>query len=187
MIDRIRRSLRKRGIIGTGIIAITDMNKHISMKTYYAWKVETTAKEVGPDLYVSKRSRVTERTSLGSNANLHGIHVVGGGSLKIGDNFHAAHECEIHTHNHNYDEGDAIPYDDTMVCKDVKIGDNVWIGARVMIVPGVTIGEGAIIQAGSTVTGDIPKGAIAGGHPAEVFDYRDMDHYEQLKEEGKFN
>lgn len=69
----------------------------------------------------------------------------------------------------------------------MEIQDNVWVGARVTIIPGVTIEEGAIVQAGSTVTQDIPEGAIAGGHPAEVFDYRDMDHYNRLKEAGKFH
>jgi len=51
----------------------------------------------------------------------------------------------------------------------------------------VTIGEGAIIQAGSVVVNDIPKYTIAGGHPAKVFKYRDAAHYERLKEEGKFH
>ena len=67
------------------------------------------------------------------------------------------------------------------------IEDNVWLGNRVTILPGVTIGEGAIIQAGSTVVRDIEKYAIAGGHPAKVFKYRDIDHYEKLKNEGKFH
>ena len=81
---------------------------------------------------------------------------------------------------------DAISYDDSYVREDVAIGDNVWFGVNVIVVPGVEIGEGAIIQAGSVVTDDVPKGAIAGGHPAEVFSYRDMEHYERLKREGKF-
>ena len=52
---------------------------------------------------------------------------------------------------------------------------------------GVTIGEGAIIQAGSVVVSNIPDYAIAGGHPAKVFKYRDIEHYTKLKSEGKFN
>ena len=66
------------------------------------------------------------------------------------------------------------------------IGDNVWIGDRVIILGGAVIGEGAIIQAGSVVIGEIPPMAIAGGHPAKVFKYRDMGHYIKLKNEGKF-
>ena len=66
---------------------------------------------------------------------------------------------------HNYDHGEAIPYDHTTIVKDIVIEDNVWLGTRVLILGGVTIGEGAIIQAGSVVTKDVPKYAIAGGHP----------------------
>ncbi len=50
----------------------------------------------------------------------------------------------------------------------------------------MTIGEGAIIQAGSVVCKDIPPLAIAGGHPAIPFKYRDKEHYENLKKEKKF-
>ena len=81
------------------------------------------------------------------------------------------------TSNHNY-EGGAIPYDDMAWVKDVVIGDFVWLGSRVIILPGVTIGEGAIIQAGAVVVRDIPPCAIAGGNPAEVFKYRDKEHFE---------
>ena len=51
---------------------------------------------------------------------------------------------------------------------------------------GVKIGEGAIIQAGSCVTSDVPKYAVVGGHPAKIFKYRDIKHYKKLKKEGKF-
>lgn len=48
-------------------------------------------------------------------------------------------------------------------------------------------GEGAIIQAGAVVVKDIPPYAIAGGNPAKVFKYRDKEHYETLKAQGKFH
>ena len=90
------------------------------------------------------------------------------------------------TQNHNY-EGTKIPDDSSYICKDINIEDNVWLGSRVIILGGVTIGEGAIIQAGSVVVRNIPKYAIAGGHPAKVFSSRDKEHYEKLKMEGKFH
>jgi acetyltransferase-like isoleucine patch superfamily enzyme len=61
------------------------------------------------------------------------------------------------------------------------------VGVDVIILPGVQIGEGAIIQAGSTVVDDVSPGAIVGGHPAEQFKQRDMEHYKSLKQEGKFH
>ena len=63
----------------------------------------------------------------------------------------------------------------------------MWIGDKVIILGGVTIGEGAIIQAGSVVVSNIPKYAIAGGHPAKVFSKRDVEHYKKLKQEKKFH
>ena len=114
------------------------------------------------------------------------MKIQGNGNVIIGDNFHSGIECMIITNIHNYDNGNAIPYN-TIISKDVIIEDNVWLGNRVTILPGVKIGEGAIIQAGSVVVKDVEKYAIAGGHPAKVFKYRDIDHYEKLKKEGKFH
>ena len=90
------------------------------------------------------------------------------------------------TSNHNYDFGECIPYDGTIIDKDVQIADNVWLGENVTVLGGVTIGEGAIIQAGSVVVSDIPACAIAGGSPARQFKERDKAHYEALKKEKKF-
>lgn len=54
------------------------------------------------------------------------------------------------------------------MCLPVKIGDKVWIGADVTILPGVSIGTGAIIAAGTVVTKDVAPGMIVGGIPARV-------------------
>ena len=94
----------------------------------------------GPGLKVNGWSVVTRRTFLGRNVNFNGMVIGGGGRVTIGDNFHSGVDCMIVTQNHNY-EGDAIPYDGSYVFKDVAIGDNVWIGHRVIVLGGVTIGE----------------------------------------------
>ena len=52
--------------------------------------------------------------------------------------------------------------------RPVVIEDNVWIGGNVVILPGVTIGEGSVIAAGSIVTRDIPPRVVAGGNPCRV-------------------
>ncbi|NIY94308.1 acyltransferase [Vibrio diazotrophicus] len=117
---------------------------------------------------------------LGENCHFNGMIISGKGSVVIGSNFHSGPNCQILTQNHNI-HGVELPYDETYICKDVNIGDNVWIGTNVIILPGATIGEGAVIQAGSVVVSDIPELAIAGGHPAKVFSYRDSKHYFSLK------
>ena len=156
-------------------------------KKIYLHKVQRVAKSYGNNLKVNGESYVTPNTILGNNVNFNGMKIQGSGNITIGDNFHSGIECMIITSIHNYDNGNAIPYDDTIISKDVIIEDNVWLGNRVTILPGVKIGEGAIIQAGSVVVKDVPKYAIAGGHPAKVFKSRDIEHYEKLKEEGKFH
>jgi acetyltransferase-like isoleucine patch superfamily enzyme len=113
--------------------------------------------------------------------------ITGEGKVTIGDNFHSGADCRIITHIHNFDHGEAIPYDSTYIHRDLTIEDNVWLGDQVILLGGITIGEGAIVQAGSVVVSDIPKYAIAGGHPAKVFKSRDVEHYERLKAEGKFH
>ena len=111
--------------------------------------------------------------------------IFGSGKVTIGNYFHSGVDCIMITSNHNY-MGEKIPYDETEITKDVIIEDCVWIGSKVTILGGVTIGEGAIIQAGAVVVNNIPKYGIAGGNPAKVFKYRDAGHFESLKAAGKF-
>lgn len=115
------------------------------------------------------------------------MYVQGEGCVFFGDNFHSGQQCMIITENHNYDKGDAIPYDTTFEYKKVVIEDNVWFGNRVIVVGNVRIGEGAIIAAGTVVTKDIPKYAIVGGNPAKVIKYRDIEHYDKIKAARKFH
>ena len=130
---------------------------------------------------------LTRQTSLGRNVHFNGLVIRGAGRVMIGDNFHSAAGALVLTETHLFDGGDAIPYDTRKtIRRDVTIGPNVWIGARVIILGGVTIGEGAIIQAGSVVVSDIPACGIAGGSPAKVFKYRDQVHYDRCKREGRF-
>lgn len=115
---------------------------------YYSKQIRKKAKKVGEKLKVNNRSVVTSNTCLGNNVNFNGMEIQGSGNVFIGNNFHSGKENLIITHVHNYDYGKAIPYDDTYIQKDVCIEDNVWLGTRVIVLGGVTIGEGAIIQAG---------------------------------------
>lgn len=137
-------------------------------------------------IFVGGRTKLSKRTHLGYNVSFNGMIVSGYGTLHIGDNFHSGPECLIITSNHNF-KGEKIPYDDTHILKTVIIGDNVWMGSRVIVLGGVNIGEGAIIQAGAMVHKDVPKCAIVGGNPAVVISYRDIDRYDELKKLKQFH
>ena len=155
------------------------------LKWYYKKIVIYTIREYHEPLKVNFRTSLNRNTYLGKNVNFNGLKVRGRGKVRIGNNFHSGSECIILTQIHNYESG-FIPYDDTYITKNVTIEDNVWFGVRVIVLPGVTIGEGAIIQAGTVVVKDVPPLAIVGGHPGQDFKFRNKEHYYRLKSEKKF-
>lgn len=155
-------------------------------QNYYTWQIKKTAAKCGEGLKVNGKSVINHNTSLGNNVNFNGLVVTGLGNVVIGDNFHSGIGCRLITSFHNY-EGNAIPYDSTIINKNIIIEDNVWLGDNVIVLGGITIKEGAIIQAGSVVVSDIPVCAIAGGHPARVFGNRNKERYFDLKEQKKFH
>lgn len=115
-----------------------------------------------------------------------GTFIEAQGGVTIGRYFHVGRGLTIFSGNHDYESAESIPYGNTSILKPVVIEDFVWCGANVTILPGVTIGEGAVIGAGSLVTHDVPKYAVIGGNPAKVIKYRNEEQFLRLKAEGKF-
>ncbi len=103
------------------------------------------------------------RVFLGKNvfAN-HGLTVMSVGTVTIEDGVMLGPEVGLFTVNHEPKNIRVI------FTKEIHIKRNAWIGARVSILPGVTIGENAIVGTGSVVTKDIPDNAVAVGNPARV-------------------
>ena len=96
----------------------------------------------------------------------HNLVILDGAKVKIGDNVFIAPNCCITTAGHpiNIDERNrGLEY-----AYPIKIGNNVWIGAGVNILPGVTIGDNVTIEAGSVVNKSIPANSIAVGNPCKV-------------------
>ena len=153
---------------------------------YWLFKVRVTARSAGRCLYIGGACSVNRNTVLGDHVSTNGLVVKGSGSVDIGDYVHTGDQLLIMTSNHNYKNSTLLPYDEMHENKHVSIGRAVWIGDRVVILGGVSIGEGAIIQAGSVVVSDIPQLAIAGGSPAKVFSQRDSDKYWTLVENNRF-
>lgn len=92
--------------------------------------------------------------------------------IRIGKNVEIAAGCGFFSYDHGIAPGAAI-MDQPLTSKgEISIGDGAWLGYRVTVLQGVTIGAGAVIAAGSVVTRDIPDNAIAGGVPAKVLKFR---------------
>ncbi|MEZ6096154.1 MAG: DapH/DapD/GlmU-related protein [Pirellulaceae bacterium] len=88
-----------------------------------------------------------------------------------------------------------MPYNFVDHARLVSIGRGVWVGYRALIVPGVTIDDGAVIAAGAVVTRDVGKGQIVGGNPAQLLKVRenvgwidsaikDQQYYLRAKDKG---
>jgi len=93
--------------------------------------------------------------------------------LKIGDDVMMGPEVLIIGDNHRFDDLTVpIRLQGNAQSRPVRIEDDVWIGARVTILPGLTIGRGAVIGVGAVVTKDVPPYAICAGNPARVIRYR---------------
>ncbi|WP_313386845.1 acyltransferase [Chishuiella sp.] len=109
------------------------------------------------------------------------------GKIIIGDNVIFGPYSVLWTYNHNYDSDNYIPYGpkNEDIISDIIIEDNVWLGRSVTILGGVKIGEGAIIGANSIVVKDIPPYSIAVGNPAKVVKRRNIEKYNNLKENNK--
>lgn len=106
-----------------------------------------------------------QKTKLGKGTFVnHGCYFMDGGTITIGENVFIGPYCGFYTATHPLDykrrnQGleKALP---------IVIGDNCWLGANVSIMPGVTIGDGCVIAAGSVVTKDIPSNTLVAGVPA---------------------
>ena len=87
------------------------------------------------------------------------------GKISLGRNIIVAQYVSVITHSYNYEKSENIK-DQKMYSKDVKIGNDVWLGAYSVIMPGTKIGDGAIIGAHSVVNTDVPDYEIWAGIPA---------------------
>lgn len=86
--------------------------------------------------------------------------------VEIGQNCLLGPGVHIHTATHPLDASERISGPECG--KPVTLGDNVWIGGRAVLNPGVTIGDGAVIASGAVVTEDVSSGAVVQGNPATV-------------------
>ena len=115
-----------------------------------------------------KNISIGKGTSIGPNVLLDGRNV-----LTIGKNVTIAYEAIIWTLNHDYNDihfcGKGAP---------VVINDYAWICSRSIILPGITIGEGAVVASGAIVTKDVPPYAIVAGIPAKVIGQCEQKSYE---------
>lgn len=131
---------------------------------------------IGKETHVSMRQFFTgyhrrSLVSIGSNCVLNReIYLDGRTGIKIGNNVNISFQVCILTLHHDHNSPDFAA-----IGAPVIIEDHAWIGARSMILPGVIIGEGAVVAAGAVVTKDVAPYTVVGGVPARIIGQRNAD------------
>ena len=134
----------------------------------------------GKNINVEKGASFPRKLRIGNNSGL-GINCLIHGECIIGNDVMMGPNCTIYTRNHRFDDI-TIPMNKQgfMPEKKVVIGDDVWIGGNVILLPGVVIGNHSIIGAGSIVTKDVPEYGIVAGNPAKIIRYRNKNKTENV-------
>jgi maltose O-acetyltransferase len=105
--------------------------------------------------------------TLGDNVSVNRYSLLhGGGGITIGSNVLIGPGVTIYSQNHGFGKRGQLIESEGYIRKPVVIGNDVWLAANVIVLPGVTIGDHVVVAAGSVVTRDIPTEMVAAGNPA---------------------
>lgn len=143
----------------------------LAKKFRYFW-AKHIVEHCGKNVNIEKNANFTPALSIGDNSGV-GINCEMNGKVIIGNDVMMGPEVVVYTTRHNFDRCDISMIEQGM--KEplpVTIGNDVWIGRRVIILPGVTIGDGCVIGAGAVVANDIPPYSVVGGVPARIIKRR---------------
>ncbi len=138
-----------------------------------SWLVSRYLLECGENPRVKSGAEISPNAKLGNYSEL-GTRCMIQADVYIGDNVIMGPDVKIYSRNHKFDRLD-IPIKDQG--KDILatyIGNDVWLGANVVITAGCKIGNHVIVAAGAVVTKDIPDYAIIAGVPAKILKFRNV-------------
>lgn len=132
-------------------------------------------KKCGKNVNIEKGALFSADIELGDNSGI-GRNAELECGITIGDNVMMGPCVKMYVQNHNFSRTD-IPMNqqgDSPV-RPIVVGNDVWIGANVIILPGVSIGAGCVIGAGSVVTKSVPEYSVVAGNPAKIIKKRNSN------------
>lgn len=144
--------------LGKGRLTLGD---HVSIGAYSRLIVSTSFNNLGKHITIGNNVGIGEFAYLG-----------GGGGLVIGDDCIIGQYLSCHPENHEYGDQHTMIRHQGVSRKGIVIGSNCWIGSKVTILDGVTIGSHCVIAAGAVVTQSMPDYSVIGGVPARVLKSR---------------
>lgn len=145
---------------------------NLGQKKIRAWCTRVIVDYAGENINVERGASFPRKLSIGNNSGL-GINSKIHGECVIGNDVMMGPNCTIYTRNHQFNNLE-LPMNKQGFTSDRKvvIGNDVWIGGNVIILPGVYIGDHSVIGAGSVVTKNVQEWSIVAGNPAKIIKYR---------------
>lgn len=142
---------------------------------WHFWQAHMKSLGEGSFISYKVKIRAARNITIGKHTRINNYTILDGrGGLTIGDDVLIGFESLILSSSHRF-SNPSIPIRlQGMESAPIKIGNDVWLGARVIILPGVTIGDGAVVGAGAVVTKNIPPLTIAVGVPARPIGRREQ-------------
>lgn len=154
---------------------LSDSRVNLGSKSLRGFCGKLILKHCGTNVNIEKGAQFSSEVSLGDNSGI-GVNALISSHVTIGNDVMMGPECMIFTSNHGMDRLDIPMWKQKhSEPRPVVIGNDVWIGARVIILPGVHIGDGSVIGAGSVVTKDVEACSIVAGNPAKLIRKRNEE------------
>ncbi|EAZ96834.1 acetyl transferase [Flavobacteria bacterium BAL38] len=117
----------------------------------------------------SHMSKYGEGISIGNNSAFGRYTEFGAaGGIQIGNDVIAGSYISFHSENHNFGDLSKLIREQGVTSKGIKVGNNVWIGAKVTFLDGSEIGDNCVVAAGAVVNGVFPDNVVIGGVPAKI-------------------
>lgn len=170
---RIKRAIARivYNLIGKHM-PLSDSSYSFGSKKVRAWCGRRIMAECGKNVNIETGAVFADDVRLGDNSGI-GVNATISRGVTIGKDVMMGPECTILTSNHGMlDNGIPMWKQEFSETRPVIIGNNCWIGTRVIILPGVTLGDGCVVGAGSVVTKSFEENSIIAGNPAKLIKYR---------------
>jgi len=137
--------------------------------------VENFVNKAGKGIRVKRNADISMFIEIGNYSEL-GTNSIIQSNTFIGDNVIMGPDVKIYTKNHKFESIEIPIQYQGHTDEKVIIGNDVWLGANVVVLPGVSVGNHSIVAAGSVITKDVPDFAIVGGVPAKIIKFRNAQN-----------
>ncbi len=117
----------------------------------------------------SHLSKYGEGLTIGNNSAFGRFTEFGAaGGIEIGNDVIAGSYISFHSENHNFSDTSKLIREQGVTSKGIKIGNNVWVGAKVTFLDGSKVGDNCVVAAGAVVNGEFPNNVVIGGIPGKI-------------------